>query len=168
MSEMFLKFSAPFIKSTKNTFSTMMSTEITMHSPQIKKDNQAGADITALIGINGTVESAGQVKEFRGLLALCFPKNLYVKLASRMLGEDYTDVVPDIADAGSEVANIILGGSKQELLSLGIKLQLTSPSTIRGVDHEISYPKGSTTMRTTVSCDLGDFYLDLCYQDVSF
>lgn len=168
MNETFLKFSAPFIKSTKNTFSTMMSTQITMHSPQIKTDNQAGADITALIGINGTVESEGQVKEFRGLLALCFPKKLYIQLASRMLGEEYTDVVPDIADAGSEVANIILGGSKQELIGMGIKLQLTSPSTIRGTDHEISYPKGSTTMRTTVTCDLGDFYLDLCYQDVSF
>jgi chemotaxis protein CheX len=168
MNDMFLKFSAPFIKSTKNTFSTMMSTTITMHSPQIKTDNQAGADITALIGINGTVHSNGQDKEFRGLLALCFSKAIYLKLASRMLGEDYTEMVPDIADAGSEVANIILGGSKQDLLNMGIKLQLTSPSTIRGTDHEISYPKGSTTMRTTVTCDLGDFYLDLCYQDVKF
>jgi chemotaxis protein CheX len=163
MNEVFLKFSAPFIKSTKNTFLTMLSTELKMHSPKIKQDNVSGADLTALIGINGTVGD----KEFRGLLALCFTKDIYIKLASRMLGEDYNDFHPDIADAGSEIANIILGGSKQDLLDMGMKLQLTSPSTIKGKDHEVSYPKGSTTMRTTISCDLGDFYLDLCYQDLT-
>lgn len=166
MNETFIKFSSPFIKSTKNTFLTMMQTEITLHSPQIKTDAHAGADLTALIGMSGAVKIGAESKEFRGLLALCFSKKIYVKLASRMLGEEYTELVPDIADAGSEIANIFLGGSKQELLSLGIQLQLTSPSTIRGLDHEISYPKGSTTVRTIVSCDLGDFYLDLCYQDL--
>jgi chemotaxis protein CheX len=166
MSDMFLKFSAPFIKSTKKTFLTMVNTEIQMHSPQIKTNNLSGADITALIGINGTYKNSGKDQEFRGLLALCFSKDIYLKIASRMLGEDYTELVPEIADAGPELANIILGSSKQELLDLGIKLQLTSPSSIKGIDHEITYPKGATVMRTTVTCDLGDFYLDLCYQDV--
>lgn len=167
MNDGFLKFSAPFIKSAKETFKTMMGTEITLHSPKLKENTLSTGDITALIGINGNIERNGKVNEFRGLLALSFPEDVYLKLASRMLGEEYKEYSADIADAGAECTNIILGTAKPDLLKIGIKLGLTTPSTVRGRQHEIQYPKTGIIVETNVTCDLGNFFMDLCYQDTN-
>lgn len=166
MNETFLKFSAPFIKSSKETFKVMMHTDVTMHSPKLRTDSVSTGDITAIIGMNGFAENVDGPKEFKGVLAISFPEPVYVKLASRMLGEDYTEYSSEIADVGAELANIILGSAKPGLSALGIKLDMTSPSTVRGKLHEISFPRGSTIVETTMTCDLGDFFLDICYQDL--
>ncbi len=166
MNETFLKFSAPFIKSSKETFKLMMHTEVTMHSPKLKTDTVSTGDITAIIGMNGSVENTEGPKDFKGVLAISFPEPIYVKLAGRMLGEEYSEYTADISDVGAELANIILGAAKPGLSALGIKLDMTSPSTVRGKHHEISFPRGSTIVETTMSCDLGDFFLDICYQDL--
>jgi CheY-specific phosphatase CheX len=143
MNEFFLEFAAPFIKSTKDTFKIQLSTEVTMHSAGIKTSSVGHGDITALIGITGILETAKGLKEFRGLLALSFKEDVYLRLASQMLGEEYKEYNQDIADAGAEIANIILGTAKPGLNQIGMKLGMTSPSTIRGKDHEINFPKGS-------------------------
>lgn len=166
MNDFFLKFAAPFIKSTKETLRIMVSTEVTMHSPKFKKDNTGRGDITALIGVTGVLDAAKGPVDFRGLVALSFKEEVYVKLASRMLGEEYTEYNQEIADAGAEIANIILGSAKPGLNEIGVKLGMTSPSTIRGRDHEISFPKDGMVIETVVTTDCGDFFLDLCCQDI--
>ncbi len=144
----------------------MLSTEVTMHSPSFKNDNIGRGDITAIIGIVGQVETTKGQQDFRGILSLSFKEDTYVKLASRMLGEEYTSYRPDIADAGAEMANIILGSAKPGLSDIGIKLSMTTPSTIRGMNHEISFPKDGIIVETVVTTEFGDLYLDLCCQDV--
>lgn len=162
MNDFFLKFSAPFVKSTKDTFRIMLSTEVTLHSPQLKSDTRARGDITALIGINGIYLGS---QEILGILALSFSEATYLRVASRMLGEDHTSYSVEIADVGAELANIILGGSKQGLMDLGIQLALTTPTSIRGIQHEISFPSNSRVIETCVNSDLGEFFLDLCCRE---
>jgi CheY-specific phosphatase CheX len=168
VSENFLVFSKPFIKATKETFATMVHTEVKLHSPRLKDGKLSSADITALIGMSGKYHKEGKERDFKGLLALSFNEKTFLKMASRLLGEDYTKFVPDIADSGAELCNIILGNSKSALKEMGIQLDLTTPSTIRGPEHEINYPHNSLIVETTISSDLGeDFYLNICYQDMT-
>jgi hypothetical protein len=60
----------------KDTFKVMLSTEITPHSPKMKTDNHASGEITAIIGMNGTVERNGKSEDFNGLIALSFTKDV--------------------------------------------------------------------------------------------
>jgi CheY-specific phosphatase CheX len=166
MNDFFLKFVAPFLKSTKETFRVMVSTEVTMHSPKLKSSNVGHGDLTALIGLTGILETEAGPVDFRGLLALSFAEKVYVNIASQMLGEVHNEYSPEIADAGAEIANIILGTAKPGLSAIGIKLAMTSPSTVRGKNHEISYPRDGLIVEIEVSSHLGDFFLDLCYQDI--
>lgn len=166
MNEFFLKFAAPFVKSTKETFKVMLETEVNMHSPKIKTTNSAVGDITSIIGINGIIKTSKGQEDFRGLLALSFPETVYLKVASKLLGEEYSTFVPDINDVGSEIANIILGSSKPGLSEIGIMLTMTSPSSIRGQNHEISFPKDGMVVEMVVSSNLGDFQMALCCQDI--
>ena len=163
----FVSFSKPFIDALKETFEMMVQTEIKAHSPKIKESPKAKGDITALIGMNGIVEKDGQQKDFKGLMALSWPEELYIKLAGRMLFEEYTEYCDEISDSGAEICNIVMGNAKNGLTPLGYKIDMATPSTIRGKNHEIKYPAKTTVVEIVISCDLGDFALELCYQEYS-
>ncbi len=161
----FVKFSKPFLDALTETFEMMVQTKIKAHSPKIKDTNKANGDITALIGMNGKIERDGEVKDFRGLMAISWPEPLYIQLAGRMLFEEYTEWNEEIADSGAEICNIVMGNAKNGLTPLGYKIEMASPSTVRGKDHEIKYPAKTTVVEIMISCDIGDFTLELCYQE---
>lgn len=161
----FVQFSKPFVDALKETFSLMAQTEITTHSPQIKEGNVAKGDISALIGMNGKVEKDGEEKDFKGLLVISWPEEVYVKFASRMLFEDYTEYCDEISDSGAEIVNIVMGNAKGQLNPQGYKIEMASPSTVRGKNHEIKYPPNTTVIAMTISSDIGDFTLEICYME---
>ncbi len=161
----FVKFSKPFLDALKETYEMMVQTEIRPHSPIIKKDPVAKGDITALIGMNGQVERDGETKDFKGLMAISWTEEIYVKLAGRMLFEEYTEYCDEIADSGAEICNIVMGNAKNGLSPLGYKIEMATPSTVKGRGHEIKYPPKTTVIQITISCDIGDFSLELCYQE---
>ena len=162
----FVEFSKPFIDALKETFEMMVQTEIKPHTPKIKTSPIAHGDITAIIGMNGSVEKDGETKDFKGLLALSWPEPIYVALAGRMLFEEYTEYNDEIADSGAEIANIVMGNAKGQLANIGYKIGMASPTTVRGKDHEIKYPPKTTVIEITIGTDIGDFSLELCYQEV--
>lgn len=161
----FVKFSKPFLDALTETFEMMVQTKISAHSPKIKNSSIASGDISALIGMNGKVERDGNEKDFKGIMVISWPEDLYVKLAGRMLFEEYTEYCDDIADTGAEICNIIMGNAKNGLSPMGYKIDMATPSTIRGANHEIKYPDKTTVIEIVISCDAGDFSLELCYQE---
>lgn len=163
----FVNFSKPFLDALTETFDMMVQTKLTAHSPKIKTSNVANGDITALIGMNGTVEREDGLKDFKGLMAISWPEELYVKLAGRMLFEEYTEYCEDIADSGAEICNIVMGNAKSGLTPLGYKIEMATPSTVRGKAHEIKYPAKTTVIEIVLTCDIGNFSLELCYQENS-
>lgn len=163
----FVKFSKPFLDALTETFDMMVQTKITAHSPKIKTNTTASGDVTALIGMNGVIERDSETKSFKGILALSWPEDVYVKLAGRMLFEEYTEYCDDIADSGAEICNIVMGNAKNGLTPMGYKIEMATPSTVRGKNHEIKYPDKTTVIEIKISCDVGDFSLELCYQEYS-
>lgn len=162
----FVQFSKPFIDALKETFSLMVQTQITAHSPEIKNTSIARGDISALIGMNGKVFIEEAEKDFKGLLVISWPEDLYIKLASRMLFEEYTEYCEEISDSGAEIVNIVMGNAKNALTDYGFKIDMASPSTVKGKQHQIKYPSNTTVIAITISTDLGDFTLELCYQEI--
>jgi len=161
----FVQFSKPFLDALTETFDMMLQTTATAHSPKIKKGNKARGEISAMIGMNGTVTKDGNTKDFKGILALSWPEELYIKLAGRMLNEEYTEYCDDIADSGAEICNIVMGNAKGGLSKFGYSIEMATPTTVRGVDHEIKYPEKTTVIEIEISCDLGTFALNLCYEE---
>ena len=162
----FVEFSKPFIDNLKETFKMMVQTDVVVHTPKIKETPIAKGDITSLIGMNGTKQTETEERSFKGLLAMTFPEDVYIKLASRMLMEEYTEYNNEISDVGSEICNIVMGNSKNGLSQLGFKIGMASPSTIRGTNHQIKYPPKTVVIEITCSTDVGDFILELCYQEI--
>lgn len=163
--EEFVNFSKPFFDSLRNVFKTMLQLDIKPHSPRFKEKRPASGDISSVIGMNGSFTN-DPTKLFQGLLVLSFSEDVYIKLASSMLMEEYTVYSDEIADVGAELANIILGNSKQPLFEMGYKLGMTTPTTIRGKNHEIKYPNNTTVIETTIDTAKGSFILEICFQSI--
>ena len=161
----YLNFSKPFIDALKDTFKIMLFTEITAHSPKLKTTNKAHGEITAIIGMNGTIEKNGKVQDFNGLIALSFSKEVYLNLASAILMQEFTDYHEDMEDTGPEIANIVMGNAKKVLATNGYKIGMSTPTRIKGKDHEIKYPKNTMVIETSISSTLGDFMFEICYRD---
>ncbi len=161
----FALFSKPFILALRETFEVMVQTQVTPHSPKLKRVLSCHGDITAIIGMNGKVERDGTEKEIKGLLSLTWPEDVYIKHAGKMLFDEFDEYCDEIADTGAEIVNIVMGNAKNEIARMGYKIEMATPSTIRGKNHEIKYPQNSTVVEITMSTEEGDIQLEICYQE---
>ena len=162
----FLDFSKPFIDALKETFSVMMQDEISIHSPSIKTSLMTTGEITSLIGMNGTLtKDDNDQRDFRGQIVISFSEDVYIKVASAMLMEEYTEYCDDISDTGAEIINIVMGNAKASLAPKGYSIGMATPSTIRGKDVEVKYISGTTTIETKIDSSFGSFTLEICYNE---
>jgi chemotaxis protein CheX len=143
----------------------MLNTEINAHSPRIKKDSLARGEVSAMIGMSGVVSKDGKDQDFNGLIVLSFQKDVYLKVASAMLSQEFTDFTEDTEDVGAEIANIVMGNAKKVLAPQGYKIGMATPTQVKGLNHEIKYPPNTSVMEITISSSLGDFNFDICYRE---
>lgn len=164
-SDNFLVFAKPFIEAMKNVFETMVFTKVEANKPIYKSDNLTRGDVSAVMGMNGTFEKDGEELAFKGMLVISWPNSTYIKTASAMLMEEYTEYCEDIADVGGEITNMIMGNAKRDLNALGYKLDMSIPSMVGGKDHTIKYPDGVKVVLIPLSSQHGEFFMEICYKD---
>lgn len=111
----------------------------------------AALDIVSVMGI--------QCTGFVGSLSLAFPKDTFLNVLEKMLGERYTEVNAENADACSELLNIIYASARKNINGEGFDFQPAIPSTISG--HDLSLPLGqfSSFMRFSCTSKPGPFLM---------
>lgn len=102
----------------------------------------AALDIVSVMGI--------QCTGFVGSLSLAFPRETFLNVLEKMLGERYTEVNAENADACSELLNIIYASARKNINAEGFDFQPAIPSTISGRD--LSLPLGQFTSFMRFSC----------------
>lgn len=165
ISPQFVEFSKPFIDALKKTFESMIYAQVTAGKPELKASNTSYGDISAIMGLNGSVEKNGKKMDFKGQFVISFPTETYIKAASAMLMEEYSEYCDEIADAGAEICNMITGNAKKDLAPMGYSLGMAVPSTISGKNHSITYPTGVTVIAIPIESNHGKFFVEICYQD---
>ncbi len=161
----YLDFCKPFIDAIKEVYSTMMSTELTPQSPQIKAGSVSYGEFSSIMGINGTYENGGEKKGFRGSLALSWPEEVYLKSAGAMLMEEFSEYSDEIADVGMEICNITMGNAKKTLSQEGYLIEMSIPTSVKGKNLEIKAQDGIVTIATPLESELGTFHIELSYED---
>ena len=158
--EAFLAFSKPFIQATQSMFETMISTNIKLGKPEFKTGQSALCEITSVIPVSGTLN---QNQNYSAQFVLSFPMETYLKVASAMLMEEYTEYSEEIEDVGNEITNIVMGNAKRFLNDMGYTTSMAVPNLIVGVGHKISYPKNTRIVYFPVSSNHGDFIMEICF-----
>jgi len=144
----------PFVESVGSVFSTMLGVNPRRLAVRISSGaNGGGARLTSLIGISGRMH---------GCVALCFPPETALKLASKMLGTELTEINDEVLDAISELVNIVAGSAKAKF-NADPPLQLGLPTVVEGVTYRVKYPSKSIWLEVPFSSDAGDFSMEVTY-----
>ncbi len=123
------------------------------------KTFKRGESSTPQIAIAATV---GLVSApFHGALILAFPEPTYLKLMSRMLSTEYTEMKPEIRDGAAELLNIILGQVKISLNEKGFAIKQAIPTVVHGKELEVMPSSAKPSVIIPYTSDSGDFYIEL-------
>ena len=128
----------------------MVATKLKREKIFLRKKDPEGIEIAGIIGLSGDVV---------GSIIIGFTKEIALKTASSFVGEEFTEINEDFADAIGELANIIAGNAKKYTSDFSIEISL--PSVISGKEVVINIPKDAPVMCIPLKSDLGSFTLDV-------
>ncbi|MBD3318224.1 MAG: chemotaxis protein CheX [Chitinivibrionales bacterium] len=140
----------PFIKSTIETFGTMLGESLKPGKPTAKKSPFPTYDVSGIIGLSGNAQ---------GAISISFPKAVALKIASKMLGSPVKVVGFEMADAIGELVNIIAGRAKKDLI--GYELSISLPNVVMGTDHVLNSISNCPTIVVPFRLSLGDMTMEV-------
>ena len=140
----------PFIKSTKNTFETMLQMPVECGAPELKKGDAPTFDVSAIIGMSGDVE---------GSVILSFPQETARRVVAVFTGADAPNNPEELADAVGELVNIVAGGAKAQFK--GKNVSISCPSVVIGPSHSVFGAKDVVCVVIPCNCDCGNFCVEV-------
>lgn len=118
-----------------------------------EKDKFSG-DISGIIGLVS--------ESFNGSVVISFPEATFLKIISRMLGENYQTLTKEIADGAGELTNIIFGQAKVILNEKGYGIKTALPSVVTGKEHSVVALTKGPIVVVPFETDVGPFFVEIC------
>ena len=146
------KFINPFLRATVKVLSTMANITPKAGKPGIKKGDIAQGGITGLPGHS------------EGSMSVTFSKECALAVVNNMIGENFTEMNADVADAVGELTNMISGDARSQLQKIGYSFSAATPTIIRGENHSIKHiSTGGPIVFIPFSTENGKFWMEACF-----
>lgn len=145
-----------FIDATLKVLSTMAGTECKKQKIFVRGSDQISGDVSALVAINGKLQT--------GSMAISFEEKCFLGVMSRMLGEEVTQLTPDVVDGAGELCNQIFGITKKNLNEQGMDIQPAIPSVITGAGHRIKHMSQGPILAVRFDTASGPFVIEAILQ----
>lgn len=136
-------------------FASMVMMEIDVSETNLDLDAPLKQSLTAIIGFSGTT---------KGLVALHMPKEVALAITSSFLMMDVDVINEDVKDAIGELTNMICGEVKNKLVTTGLEVELSIPTTIVGDSYDFRCGAETERLLTSFKVDAGVFTVDLQLQ----
>ncbi len=145
----------PFIESINSVFELMLNTHLERQSPRLSTaDRQPPASaVASIIGITG---------QANGCVALCFPAEPAIELASRFLGVQVRRIDDEAVDALAELANMVAGSAKSKF-DLDPPPKLSLPTVVIGRSYEMKRPTSAPWIEIPFCFDAGAFTMNVSF-----
>lgn len=145
-------FINPFLAATLNVLKVQAQVMAEPGKVQVNKpENAVKADISGVIGVVSN--------SFNGSVTICFPEATFLKVMSKMLGEEYTTLSPDITDGAAELTNMIFGQAKIVLNQKNYGVQMALPQILVGKEHSFIPKKNEVSVMVPFQTDCGELYI---------
>ncbi|MGK5091993.1 chemotaxis protein CheX [Deltaproteobacteria bacterium TL4] len=154
-----IEYINPFLASTMKVLKTMAQTEAKPGRPYKKEGQEATGIISAIIGLSGGTN---------GSISLTFSEPAIVGIVNNMLGESYTKLNDDVADAVGELTNMISGEARRTLAEEGYVFKAGIPQILRGEGHLIEHPAKGPVAVIPFKTDDGMFSVEACFSSEQY
>jgi len=148
-------FISPFISAVQLTLKVQAQMEVTFEKPMLKSGQKIeDISIAAIISLVSD--------QFSGSIALCFPKDTFLKVYSQMIGEEISEMSKDTEDAAGEILNIIFGQAKATLNNKhGYTIKTAIPTVLTGTKMNVHNSSVQKAILIPFKSTLGNFYLEV-------
>lgn len=150
-------FINPFLSATIDVLKVLVGTEARAGAIFMKKNPDFTGDISGVIGLVS--------ESFNGNVTITFPEKTFVAFMSKIHGETYTAISPEIADGAGEISNMIFGQAKIVLNEQGYAIKTALPSVILGKGHRFSSGAQGLTVVVPFESTAGNFFVEICILD---
>lgn len=150
-------FINPFLSATMEVLKVQANTESKSGKIYVKQEKKHSGDISGVIGIVS--------ESFNGTVVISFPEATFLKIISRMLGENYTELTQEIIDGASELTNMVVGQAKAVLNVKGYGIKTALPSVVTGKDHNVSSLTQGPIVVVPFDSDVGSFFIEICLSE---
>jgi chemotaxis protein CheX len=133
----------PFLKATIETYRAMFGGIAATPSKPVPV--KGSYDLAGVIGISG---------EVTGYVSMGYTLESALKSVSTMIGEELTELSPDVMDAVGEIANIVAGYAKKDLQA---RISISLPEVVQGGSLPGVGQPGFFTFVVPFNCELGGF-----------
>ncbi|HVN96890.1 MAG TPA: chemotaxis protein CheX [Syntrophorhabdaceae bacterium] len=127
-----VKYINPFILATKMVFKAMLNIDMTMEKPLLKLDKTTSGDVTGVMGVAGDNDK-------RGMMCISFSRQGALYAYKTLMGDERSEISPEVVDAIGELTNIISGQSRKELENAGVNLTASIPTVVVGKNVELHF-----------------------------
>lgn len=150
-------FLSVFTETAFSVFQITASTQLHQKEVFIRTDQQPSGDVSAIIVFDA--------EKVAGSVAISFPESSFLKVVSRILGEEFTSLGQGIESAAGELCNQIYGSAKRLLAEKGYKLPLALPTVVRGANHSVEHYVRGECLTVRFETELGPVLLECVVQD---
>ena len=144
----------PFLNATTSVFRTMLSCELSRGQPTLKQHHSPEYEVSGLIGLTGKCQ---------GMVVVSLGRDTAIKAAEILLDERPDGLNKQVIDAVGEIANMIAGAAKAQLVQYELSVGL--PSVICGRNHSIGFPSNSTPILLRFESEIGPVCVEVGFSE---
>ncbi len=145
-------FINPFIQGSTEVLEKLCGIKATREKVFVRADDQISGDVSALVAMNSD--------DLSGSMAIAFEESTFLGCVSGMLGETFTEVNQEIADAAGEICNQIFGIAKRQLNEKGHSIKPAIPTVVLGKKHSIKHMIPGVCLAVRFSTPAGNFTIE--------
>ncbi len=145
------------VKATTSVVEVMAFLKPEIGEPYTKQRGTPSGDVTGVVGITGGGHA--------GSVAVSFSEQCIKGLVSSMLGEEISDLGPELLDAVGELTNMISGAARAEMSSAGLDLDAGVPAVICGHAHILSHASDKPVTVVPFRTKHGPFSVEACLEE---
>lgn len=108
--------------------------------------------------VSGMISFVGDID---WAMVLCLPRTMAVALSERFMGQAIDFDSTDMNDLAGELANIVAGDVKARLGDVGIDVDLSLPTVVKGRNVEVFFSDEVETVHLVFRAPEGDFAMTL-------
>lgn len=141
-----------FIKASTEVINNFVNEKFSVGKPFIRSNPFPTREIVIILGITGDI---------KGQAVFSLTEHMAKTIASGMMMGMPVDEIDEMAKSAlSELGNMIMGNSATLLFNVGIKIDITPPSLVKGTSIEIS-SAGMETICVPLISELGEIEFDI-------
>ncbi len=142
-----------------DAFKVQLGSPATIRSMRATLPKEASVECMSIIEMKSSQHS--------GSMTLGFPKETFLAVLEKMIGEKYTEITPENNDGCAEILNIIFSSARKNINEAGFDFSPSIPSTVSGNNLSLALPNATgPSLFFDCSSEFGPFSVVLSLRKV--